>query len=70
MKTNMGIIDRSIRTVLAILVGVLYFTGQISATIAIVLGILAVIFLLTSVISFCPLYLPFGINTSKKNENN
>ena len=65
MKTNMGIIDRSIRTVLAILVGVLYFTGQISGTIAVVLGILAVIFLLTSVISFCPLYAPFGISTRR-----
>ena len=65
MKTNMGTIDRSIRTVLAILVGVLYFTGQISGTIAVVLGILAVIFLLTSVISFCPLYAPFGISTRR-----
>jgi small-conductance mechanosensitive channel len=65
MKTNMGTIDRIIRTVLAILVGVLYFTGQISGTVAIVLGVLAVIFLLTSFISFCPLYLPFGISTRR-----
>jgi hypothetical protein len=63
MKTNMGTIDRVIRTVLAILVGVLYFTGQISATVAIVLGVLAVIFLLTSVLSFCPLYAAFGISS-------
>ncbi len=61
----MGTIDRIIRTVLAILVGVLYFTGQISGTVAIVLGVLAVIFLLTSFISFCPLYLPFGISTRR-----
>lgn len=61
----MGTIDRIIRTVLAILVGVLYFTGQISGTVAIVLGVLAVIFLLTSFVSFCPLYLPFGISTRR-----
>ncbi len=66
MKVNMGTIDRLIRTVLAILVGVLYFTGQISGTAAIILGILAVVFLLTSAISFCPLYLPFGISTKGK----
>ncbi len=65
MKTNMGTIDRIIRTVLALPVGVLYFTGQISGTVAIVLGVLAVIFLLTSFISFCPLYLPFGISTRR-----
>ena len=63
MKANMGTIDRVIRTALAILVGVLYFTGQISGTVAIVLGVLAVIFLLTSVISFCPLYAPFRFST-------
>ncbi len=59
----MAAIDRIIRTALAILVGVLYFTGQISGTVAIVLGVLAVIFLLTSVISFCPLYAAFGISS-------
>ncbi|NJM52854.1 MAG: DUF2892 domain-containing protein [Blastocatellia bacterium] len=66
MKANMGAIDRGIRTALAILVGILYFTGQISGTAAIILGIFAVIFLLTSAISFCPLYLPFNISTKGK----
>ncbi len=66
MKANMGTIDKAIRIVLAILVGVLYFTEQISGTVAIVLGVLAVIFVLTSLISFCPLYLPFGISTRPK----
>ncbi len=65
MKANMGTIDRIIRSALAILVGVLYFTGQISGTVAIVLGVLAVIFLLTSVISFCPLYAPFRFSTRR-----
>ena len=67
MKANMGTIDKVIRIALAVLVGVLYFTGQISGTVAIVLGILAIVFVLTSLISFCPLYLPFGISNKSKN---
>lgn len=66
MKKNMGTTDKVIRILIAIVIGVLYFTNTISGTLAIVLGILAVVFLLTSFINFCPLYLPFGINTSKK----
>lgn len=66
MKANMGTIDRAIRTALATLVGVLYFTGQISGTTAIILGIVAVVFLLTSLISWCPLYLPFGLSTRNR----
>lgn len=66
MKKNMGTTDKAIRILIAIVIGVLYFTNTISGTLAIVLGILALVFLLTSFINFCPLYLPFGINTSKK----
>lgn len=66
MKANMGTIDRIIRTALAILVGVLWYSGQISGTVAIVLGIIAVVFLLTSVVSFCPLYAPFRISSKGK----
>jgi hypothetical protein len=66
MKKNMGTTDKAIRILIAVVIGVLYFTNTISGTLAIVLGILAVVFLLTSFINFCPLYLPFGINTSKK----
>lgn len=62
----MGTIDRIIRTALAILVGVLWYSGQISGTVAIVLGIIAVVFLLTSVVSFCPLYAPFRISSKGK----
>ena len=65
MKLNMGTVDRLIRSALAILVGVLYFTGQISGTTAIVLGVIAVVFLLTSLVSFCPLYTLLGINTCR-----
>jgi K+-transporting ATPase A subunit len=63
---NMGTFDRIARIALAILVLVLYLTGAISGTLAIVLGVLAVVFVATSVIGTCPLYLPFGISTRKK----
>lgn len=65
MKKNMGKYDRIIRVILAVLAAVLYFTGTVSGTVGIVLMILAGIFLLTSIISFCPLYAPFGIKTCK-----
>ena len=66
MKKNMGTADRIIRLLLAALVAVLYFTQVISGTLALVLGIVALVFALTSFISFCPLYRVFGINTCKK----
>ena len=65
MKKNMGTIDRVVRTLIAVLVGILYYTGVIGGTLAIILGILAIIFLATSFISWCPLYLPFGLSTRK-----
>ncbi len=61
----MGNADRIIRILLVIIVAVLYFTGTISGTTAIIPGIIALIFLLTSLVSFCPLYYPFGIKTCK-----
>jgi len=66
MKTNMGSVDRIIRVILAVVVAVLYFTKQITGTVAIILGILAIIFILTSLVGVCPLYLPFKISTKKK----
>lgn len=68
MKKNMGSTDKVIRILIALIIGVLYYTGIISGTTALVLGIFAVIFVLTSLISFCPLYLPLGISTCKKKE--
>ncbi len=66
MKKNMGSVDRVIRMLVAIVIAGLYFTNQISGTTAIVLLVLAIVFVLTSFVSFCPLYLPFGISTNKK----
>ena len=65
MKMNMGTADRVIRTLLAIAVAVLYFTDKISGALAIVLGIVAIAFLLTSLVGWCPGYLPFGLSTRK-----
>ena len=62
----MGSMDKVVRIIVAIVLILLYTTGTISGTLGIVLIALAGIFVLTSLISFCPLYLPFGINTCKK----
>lgn len=66
MKKNMGGADRVICVIIAAIIAVLYFTKVIPGTLGIVLLALAGIFVLTSLISFCPLYAPFGINTCKK----
>ena len=66
MKKNMGSTDRVIRILIAFVVTILYFVNVISGTLAIVLLLFSTIFILTSMVSFCPLYLPFGLNTGKK----
>jgi len=66
MKKNMGNADKIIRTILAIAIVILFFTKVISGTLGWVLLALAVVFLLTSLVGFCPLYVPFRINTHKK----
>ncbi|HPE54879.1 MAG TPA: DUF2892 domain-containing protein [Bacteroidales bacterium] len=66
MKANMGSADRIIRIIIGILIGVLYFTNVITGTIGLILLILGIVFILTALVSFCPLYLPFKINTSGK----
>ncbi|MDH7911278.1 DUF2892 domain-containing protein [Winogradskyella sp. SYSU M77433] len=65
MKKNMGSLDKGIRVVLAITVALLYYFNVIEGTLAYVLMAFAIIFLLTSFISFCPLYTVLGINTCK-----
>ena len=61
----MGTTDKFIRILIAVVIAVLYFMGYISGTLAIILMAVAIIFLLTSLISFCPLYSVLGINTCK-----
>jgi hypothetical protein len=66
MKANMAILDRIVRAVLVALVAVLYFTHQLSPVAAIILGVLAVVFLLTAIVGTCPLYMLLGFSTKKK----
>ena len=66
MKKNMGSADRAVRIVIALAIGFLYFSGRIGGTLAVVLGIVAVAFLVTSLVGWCPGYLPFGLSTCKK----
>ncbi len=66
MKKNMGAADKTIRIIAAIIIAGLYFANILTGVLGIVLLILAVVFALTSFISFCPLYVLFGINTCKK----
>jgi hypothetical protein len=68
MKKNMGTIDKVIRILIAVVIAILYFTGTISGMLGIVLLVIAAVFVLTSLISFCPLYWPFGLSTVKKKE--
>lgn len=63
MKKNMGSADRIIRLIVAAVFAALYFTGTVTGTVGIVLLVLGAVFVLTSLVSFCPLYLPFGIST-------
>jgi hypothetical protein len=66
MKKNMGTIDKVIRILFAVAVVVLYFIHLVSGTLGIILPVLAGVFVLTSLISFCPPYLPFGIKPGGK----
>lgn len=66
MPKNMASIDRIARVLLAAMVAVLYLTGVISGLAAMLLGLIALIFIVTSVIGFCPLYVPLKLSTKKE----
>lgn len=66
MKKNMGTIDRAIRIALGLAIAVLYFSGVIGGAAAVLLGIVAGAFILTSTIGWCPLYVPLGLSTVGK----
>ncbi|MDQ7041161.1 MAG: DUF2892 domain-containing protein [Rhodothermus sp.] len=63
MKRNVGTIDRVVRIGIALVIGVLYLTGQLSGTAAVILGIVALIFLITGLVGSCPLYAVLGMST-------
>ena len=66
MTKNMGNVDRALRTILALVVLFLYLSNRISGALAAVLGIFALVFVATSAIGFCPLYVPLKISTTRK----
>ena len=66
MQKNMGKLDRGIRIAVALVVAVLIATGTLSGVLAIILGVVAAAFVLTSLVGFCPLYAPLGINTCQR----
>lgn len=66
MKANLGMTDKVVRILAAVAIGILYFMHVITGTTAIVLLIVAIIFVLTSLISFCPFYYLLGIKTRQK----
>ena len=65
MKKNVGNLDKVLRIILALLIGYLYYSGVISGALGIVLIVFGGILVLTSLVSFCPIYAPFGIKTCK-----
>jgi len=65
MKKNMSTVDRIIRVLLAIVFAYLYFSGTVSGALGVILLVLGVVFVLTSIFSFCPLYVPFKFSTKK-----
>jgi fatty acid desaturase len=69
MKKNMGTGDRVIRIFVAAIFAALYFTNTVTGTWGLVLLVLGIVFVLTSLVSFCPLYLPFGIKTCSTKNN-
>ena len=66
MTKNMGTADRAIRIVAAVVVAVLYLTGTITGMLALVLGVIGVVFIVTSLVGFCPAYVPLGISTRRR----
>ncbi len=63
MKKNMGNIDKAIRIVIALIVGTLFYTDIITGTIGIILLVLSAVFVLTSLLSICPIYSILGLST-------
>jgi hypothetical protein len=62
----MGLIDRVLRVLVAVVIAALYISDTIGGTLAVVLGLIAVVFVVTSAMGFCPAYLPFKISTCRK----
>ena len=68
MKKNLGTADRIIRTLAALVIGYLIYDGTLAGTVGTILGVIAIVLLLTSLVSFCPLYFVLKLSTLKKTE--
>lgn len=68
MKKNIGFVDRVIRLLAAAVVAVMYFMNQLSGIAAVILGLMAVVFILTSLVGSCPLYVPLKLSTRKHHD--
>jgi hypothetical protein len=68
MTKNMGTADRAIRTIAALILGYLVLSGSLEGTLAVILGIVAIVLLLTSAVAICPAYLPLKLSTLKKSD--
>lgn len=66
MIKNMSSVDRIIRIVLAVVFAYLYFSGAVTGTLGLILFILGIVFFLTSLLTYCPIYAIFGFSTNKK----
>ena len=69
MKKNMGTADRVVRMIMAAIIVILYFANVLTGTLGVILLVLAGVFALTSIVSFCPLYAPFGLSTCSVKKN-
>jgi hypothetical protein len=65
MKKNIGTADRIVRILIAVVLAVLFFTKVVTGITGIILLVLAAVLILTSIVSFCPIYFPFGLSTRK-----
>lgn len=66
MMKNMGALDRALRLAIVIAIAAAFLLGKLSGTVALILGVVAVAFFLTSLMDACPLYMPFGLSTRRK----
>lgn len=69
MKQNMGSTDKILRIIIALVLAWLYFSGTVTGTLGLILVVLGGVFVLTSVVGICPLYIPFGISTCSRKES-
>ena len=66
MKQNIGNIDKAIRIIIALVIAILFFTNIVSGTLAIALLVLAAMLVVTSIVGYCPLYMPCKCSTKKE----